>query len=205
MKRSIIIALFVCIAVCNTSLAQDNPEPEKPQNSLNGGTIESQFDYLNDASNNYQEYKVVKKTNLSKIKSNILDSLKVFKDQIVEKNSKINEQNAKIDQLNTGIENAENELNETLAAKDSFSFLGIQVYKTTYSTMMWSIIIGLGIALAYFIYKYSNSHKVIVETRKDLIEIKEEFETHRKNTLDRERKLKRQLVDEMNKKQGITS
>ncbi|MBD8487729.1 hypothetical protein IFO69_03105 [Echinicola sp. CAU 1574] len=205
MKRISLIALFTCFIAVSTTFAQETVEQEAPKNSLNGGTIESQFEYLNDASNNYQEYKVVKKTNLDKIKSNILDSLKVFKDQIIEKNAKINEQNAEIKQLNTGIENTKNELNTALEAKDSFPILGLQVYKTTYSTIMWSVIIALGIALAFFIFKYSKSHKVISQTRKDLTETKDEFENHRKNTLERERKLKRQLVDEMNKKQGITS
>ncbi|WP_200976073.1 hypothetical protein [Echinicola sp. 20G] len=205
MKRISLIALFTCFIATSTTFAQETVVQEAPKSSLNGGTIESQFEYLNDASNNYQEYKVVKKTNLDKIKSNILDSLKVFKDQIVEKNAKINEQNAEIKQLNSGIENTKNELNTALEAKDSFPILGLQVYKTTYSTIMWSVIIALGIALAFFIFKYSKSHKVISQTRKDLTETKDEFENHRKNTLERERKLKRQLVDEMNKKQGITS
>ncbi|GAB3660646.1 hypothetical protein GCM10028791_34730 [Echinicola sediminis] len=205
MKRISTIALFTCITLSITTYAQNTPEQEQPQNSLNEGTIESQFDYLNSVSNNYQEYKVVKKTNLDKIKSNILDSLSLFKDQIIEKNGKIKAQNAEIGELNTGIQNAENELKEALEAKDSFSILGLQVYKTTYSTIMWSVIIGLGLALAFFIFRYSKSHKVISETRKDLLETKEEFENHRKNTLERERKLKRQLVDEMNKKKGITS
>jgi len=205
MKRISIIALFTCTTLSITTYAQNTPELEKPQNSLNGGTIESQFDYLNSASNNWQEYKVVKKANLDKIKSNIMDSLKVFKDQIIEKNDKINAQKSKIDELNTGIQSAENELKYALEAKDSFSILGLQVYKTTYSTIMWSVIIALSCGLAFFILRYSKSHKVITETRKDLMETKEEFEAHRKNTLERERKLKRQLVDEMNKKQGITS
>ena len=36
-------------------------ESSESQNSLNSGTIDSQFEYIYDASNNYQEYKVVKK------------------------------------------------------------------------------------------------------------------------------------------------
>ncbi|UCS95489.1 hypothetical protein KZP23_10975 [Echinicola marina] len=205
MKRISIIALFTCITLSTTTYAQNTPEQEEDSKSLNGGTIESQFDYLNSISNNYQEYKVVKKTNLEKIKSNILDSLNLFKDQIIEKNGKINDQKAKIDELNSGIENAQMELTEALESKDSFSILGLQVYKTTYSTIMWGTIIILALALAFFVFKFSRSHKVISNTQKDLLEIKDEFENHRKNTLDRERKLKRQLVDEMNKKQGISS
>ncbi|GGZ27827.1 hypothetical protein GCM10007049_20840 [Echinicola pacifica] len=186
-------------------MAQDSVAVQEPTRSLSGGTIESQFEYLNEASNNYQEYKVVKKTNLDKIKDNILDSVGVYKDQIVEKNAMIKEQQAKITALNTGIDNTNNELTSALEAKDSFSFLGLQVYKSTYSTIMWSVIIGLTLGLGFFIFKFSKSHKVISETRKDLLETKDEFENHRKNTLERERKLKRQLVDEMNKKHGITS
>jgi hypothetical protein len=41
---------------------------------------------------------------------------------------------------------------------------------------------------------------VTAETKQSLEDLREEFELHRRNTLERERKLNRQLVDALNKK-----
>lgn len=179
--------------------AQD-AETNAPEGSLNGGTIESQFDYINSISNNFQDYKVVRRTNLDRIKANVLDSLKVFKDQIGTVNTRLNEQNASIDQLNNQLSTSQEELQEALDMKDSFYFMGMYIHKSTYNTMMWGIIILLGISLLFFIYRFKRNYSVTAEIRQNLAEIREEFENHRRNTLERERKLNRKLVDEMNKK-----
>ncbi len=197
MRKISVIAFFTFLIACSVSFGQNTTEEANPA-SLNSGTIESQFDYLNEISNNYQEYKVVKENHLERLKSHVLDSLKVFKDQIIQKNGQIKEQQASIEELNSGIQNAEQELQEALEIKDSFSFLGMYIQKGTYNTMMWGLVAGLSLTLLYFIYRYSKSFKVIAETQKTLTETREEFDQHRKNTLERERKLKRQLVDATN-------
>ncbi|MDN3669871.1 hypothetical protein QWY93_11100 [Echinicola jeungdonensis] len=198
MRKISVIAFFTFLIACSVSFGQNATEEAQPANSLNSGTIESQFDYLNNISNDYQEYKVVKKNHLERLKGHVLDSLRVFKEEIIQKNGQIKEQQASIDELNTGIQNTEQKLQEALEIKDSFSFLGMNIHKGTYTTMMWGLVAGLSITLLYFIYRYSKSFKVIAETQKTLSETREEFDQHRKNTLERERKLKRQLVDATN-------
>jgi hypothetical protein len=65
---------------------------------------------------------------------------------------------------------------------------------------MWTIVAALALALGFFLFKYSQSYKVISRAQKGLAEKVEEFDQHRKNTLERERKLKRDLIDAMNGK-----
>ena len=86
------------------------------------------------------------------------------------------------------------------AARDNFEFFGMPIHKSAYVTMMWTIVAILAGAFFIFLFKYSQSHRVISRAKKDLAETIEEFEQHRKNTLERERKLKRELVDAMNGK-----
>jgi hypothetical protein len=181
-------------------LSAQEADTNAPEGSLNSGTIESQFDYLNSVSNNFQEYKVIRKTNMDKIKGNVLDSLNVFKDQIATINTQLREQKASIDQLNTDLKSSQVELQEALDMKDSFYFMGMYIHKSTYNTLMWGIIILLSISLLFFIYRFKRSYSVTAEIKQNLIETRDEFELHRRNTLERERKLNRQLVDEMNKK-----
>ena len=192
--------LFVLTMIFWGAQAQENNTPPEQQGSLESGTIESQFDYLNSVSNNYQEYKVVRKAHLDRIQANVTDSLRVFKDQIETKNSQLTDQNSSIDQLNQELESTQAELQQALDMKDSFSFMGMSIEKTAYSSLVWGLVAILVLFLLYFIYRFKRNFSVTAELKQSLAEIREEFEQHRRNTLERERKLNRQLVDEMNKR-----
>lgn len=195
MKKNLISLILVLFLGFQAS-AQETTESA----SLNEGTITSQFDYLNRISNNYQEYKVVKKTHLEKIRSNVLDSLNVFKNQLVTFNQELNTRQTKIGELEKQVSETNKQLEIAEAARDNFEFLGMAIHKSAYVTMMWTIVGILTTAFLFFLFKYSQSHRVISRAKKDLAETVEEFEQHRKNTLERERKLKRELVDAMNGK-----
>ncbi|WP_228527532.1 hypothetical protein [Pararhodonellum marinum] len=199
MKNFKLITLLACLLFSLHAFAQEEESIESP-GSLNEGTIESQFDYLNRISNNYQDYKVIKRVNIDKIRKNISDSLNVFRNEIIAKNTQIKDQKAQLDQLNANIDNLEQNLQETIEIKDSFSFMGMHIHKSTYSKLMWILVFILLGTLLFFLYLYNRSHSVTAEIKRTLDETKEEFEQHRKNTLERERKLNRQLVDEMNKR-----
>ncbi|MBT0812622.1 hypothetical protein KIH41_15140 [Litoribacter ruber] len=187
---------LACCMMATVAVAQESEQ----EGSLNSGTISSQFEYLNSISNNYQEYKVVKKTNLDKIQKNITDSLDFYKVQIVDVQKELASQKTHIASLEQKMAKAEAEKNAAIEAKDNFAFLGMPIHKSNYNNLMWGIVAVLGMALLFFLYKFNKSHRVTAETLKTLDETKEEFEQHRKNTLERERKLNRQLVDEMNKR-----
>ncbi len=186
--------LLLLIGIESHVIAQD-------QGSLNSGTIDSQFDYVYSVSNNFQEYKVVKRTNLDKLKSNILDSMRTMRQEVLGLKTQISNQKDSIGRMNNVLMQVETEKEEAIAAKDNFTFLGIGIHKSFYSSMMWLLVGVLGIALAFFSMQFMRSFKKIKKAQNDLAEVQEEFDSHRKNTLDRERKLKRELIDaQMGKK-----
>jgi len=198
MKIVKFLLLFAAALPFITASAQQTPKADI--GSLDSGTIESQFDYINSVSNNFEEYKVVRRANLDKIRANVTDSLKVFKDQLVTFNNQLTEQKTSVDQLNNSLSTSQAELQQALDMKDSFSFLGMYIHKSTYNSMMWGIVIVLGVLLLFFVYRFKRNYSVTAEIKQTLEETREEFELHRRNTLERERKLNRQLVDEMNKR-----
>jgi hypothetical protein len=79
------------------------------------------------------------------------------------------------------------------------SLFGLQMSKTGYNMLMWSVIGALLALLILFIYKFNNSNVVTKEAKLALSEMEEEFEEHRKVALEREQKVRRQLQDEINK------
>jgi uncharacterized coiled-coil DUF342 family protein len=194
MKKNLFIALIAFFSIISFSHAQQE------SGSLDGGTISSQFDYLNSVSNNYQEYKVVKKAHIEKLKKNVADSLNVFKDELISLKAGLEERKAEISNLESEIAGLKNQLDVAEKARDSFAFFGMPIQKTAYNSMMWTLVTILLAAFLFFLFQFSQSHKVISKARRDLDETREEFDQHRKNTLERERKLKRELVDALNQR-----
>ena len=193
MIRSLVLLLFLGSA--SLSLAQVPNDTTAAQNSLRSGTITSQFDYIYRVSNNFQEYEVVKKSNLEQLKANVLDSIRTINSQLAEIKTSQAGHSDTLAVLTAQMNEAIAEKEAALDAQDSFSFLGINIQKTVYSLMMWALVAVLGATLAFFAVQYFRSSGRIRKAEKDLMEVQEEFDQHRKNTLERERKLKRELID----------
>lgn len=187
-----IFTLIILFFSYGSTFSQENTGTEP---SLNSGTIESQFEYIYNSSNNYQDFEVVKKANLETLKSHILDSLKVYKDQILTLKSEKMAQSDSVLLLTGELARAEKERQEALEAKESFSFLGMNVQKSLYSSVMWVIVAVLAGLLLFFAMRHFRSFSLIRKAHKDLEDLQGEFEQHRKNALERERKLKRELID----------
>lgn len=196
--RPIAITLFTFLLSLPT-FSQDDTEDKL---SLNEGSLDNQFEYVIQRSNNYQDYKVVKKTWLYALKAHTLDSLKAVQKDLSETQINVEQQAGEIASLKSNLSETQNTLDLTNKEKDSMQFLGLQLSKQTYNTFIWSVIGGLLVFLLFFIYKFRNSNSVTKEAKRMLAEIEEEFEEHRQTALKREQKVRRQLQDEINKQKA---
>tara|TARA_R110002072_G_scaffold110112_1_gene237563 strand:+ start:111 stop:692 length:582 start_codon:yes stop_codon:yes gene_type:complete len=165
-------------------------------------TIEEQFDRIYRISSSYQEYKVIRKTTYQGLKTNVLDSIKIIDKELQLKNIHNNVLNDSLQEVKKVLEILETDMKLLITEKNSISFLGIQLKKSTYTIIVWSIILLLIIALLYFIYQYKNSYSVTSEAKSNLSEAEEELAIYKKKSLEREQKLRRQLQDEINKQRG---
>ena len=82
------------------------------------------------------------------------------------------------------------------------ALFGMQMSKGGYNALMWTIIAGLFALLLFFIYKFKNSNTITKQAKKALLETEEEYEEYRRNSLEREQKVRRQLQDEINKQKN---
>ena len=196
--KHLLAGIFFLMA---TSLIYSQEEIDNsPKPSLDNGTIESQFDYLYRKSSSYQEYKVVKQTFYYKIKKNVLDSLKLLKKDLASTKQLIGTQKIEIDELKGALKTTNDNLTNVTSEKDNIKLLGISTTKSSYNTILWSIIIGLVLFLLFFIYRFKNSNSVTKQANKSLAEIEEEFFAFKTIALEREQKVRRELQDEINKK-----
>ncbi|SEA08520.1 tRNA (guanine-N1)-methyltransferase [Bizionia paragorgiae] len=195
----ILVVFLIIFNLSHQTNAQQKITEEEEKLSLNSGTLDNQFEFVIQRSNNYQDYKVVKKTWLYALKAHTLDSLKAINKNLVNTQNIVDTQSQEIAKLKSSLTNTQESLEETNLEKDSMSLFGLQMSKSGYNTLLWSVIGALLALLLLFIYKFKNSNTVTKEARKALAETEEEFEDHRRVALEREQKVRRQLQDELNK------
>lgn len=183
--------------------AQETADEEDDKLSLTEGSIDNQFEYVIQKSNNYQDYKVVKKTWLYALKSHTIDSLKAIQKDLVDTQDIVNNQATEITSLKSNLSETKSTLVDTNEEKDNMALFGLQMSKSNYNVLMWSIIGALFALLLVFVYKYRNSNSVTKLAKKSLVETEDEFEEHRRTALEREQKVRRQLQDEINKQKTI--
>lgn len=191
MKAYALLGFFLFFG-CLIASAQDTTAT---QNSLRSGTITSQFDYIYRVSNGFQEYEVVKKSNLEQLKANVLDSIRTRTKEVADLKNQLGSLDDSVVIVKELLAAEVAQKNEAIATRDNFNFLGIGIQKTVYSSLMWILVAVLSGALGFFAMQYFRSFGRIKKAEKDFLEVQEEFEQHRKNTLDRERKLKRELIN----------
>ncbi|WP_250432675.1 tRNA (guanine-N1)-methyltransferase [Hanstruepera flava] len=175
--------------------------------SLNTSTIDNQFEYVLKKSGNFrgtngQMYEAVNRSMFLTLKAHTIDSLETIRKDLFDTQAIVNTQAKEINELKTNLTNTQSTLDATNKEKDSMSLFGMQMSKTNYNVLMWSMLGILLALLLLFIYKFKNSNAVTKEAKNNLAEIEEEFEEHRRNALEREQKVRRQLQDEINKQKG---
>ena len=200
MKGYKILIIAVALFAFNLQFAQDSQQPEL---SLDKGTIDSQFEYVYKKSGNYRadgkRYEVVRIISLDKLRKNVIDSLNAQYKNAAALQATIDGHEATISSLNKKLDETTNNLTSVTEEKDSMSFLGIQVSKVTYNSILWSIIAGLLGLMLFFMYKFRRSNILTQEAKTNLSELETEYEDHRRRALEREQKISRQLQDEINK------
>lgn len=198
------IRSFGKVLILAAALFSFNPlfaqEQEEEELSLDSGTLDSQFEYLLKESNNYQQYKVVPRDWMDKIRTNVTDSLRSIHNELSNLKTQIQDQQQEISSLEMELADTKSELEETQSAKNSMAFAGaVPMEKSVYRVLIWSIIGILLLLLIVFIYRFNKSNKVTKQYRNDLDEVQREMELQKKRSLEREQKISRELQDERNK------
>ncbi|MBT8280794.1 MAG: tRNA (guanine-N1)-methyltransferase [Muriicola sp.] len=195
--------LFIAFTLLSGAqmFSQSTESAQEP--SLDGGTINSQFEYLYQKSGNYRadgkRYEVVRTLNLDKLRENVKDTINAANQKANQLQQVITSQENTIASLNSKLEETTKNLTAVTEEKDSMSLLGAQVSKATYNVTLWTLILGLFLLLLLFIFKFRQSNVLTQEAKSSLADLETEYEDHRRRALEREQRISRQLQDEINK------
>jgi uncharacterized protein HemX len=165
-------------------------------------TLENQFDKIYRVSTSYQTYKVINKLGYQKLKNNVIDSINNIKELLSEKESLLKSKDENIKRLNTKIKKTQLNLDASITKENSILLFGLELKKTTYNIILWTLIIALITGVGFLAYKFSNSNILTKEAENNLADIEEELKHFKKKSTEKEQKLRRQLQDEINKQRN---
>ena len=173
--------------------SQSDAESTGPQ------SLQSQFQEMLDKSETYTEYKVIKRTSLSQFSRAVQDSLRNNRGEIADLKNQVADQQSQITTLSNRITELEAQLAESEELRESLSFLGLNLNKGTYHTIVWVIIAGLVVFGIFAYSSFMRSNKITSKTKKEFKILEVEYEEHKKKSHEKQIKMGRELQTERNR------
>ncbi len=189
MRLKINLLLALIVLPLTSIIAQEN----------SSNTLEDQFTDVIEKSNRYQDYKVVKIFKLNALRKNVNDTIAAVEKKLETAQGTITTQATEIGALTETVGKLESDLAISMEKEEGIDLFGSIIKKSTFKTIMWSIIGGLILLAAFLMYKFRNSNAITKESNLKLAEMEAEFDDHRQKSLEREQQLRRKLQDELNK------
>jgi len=194
-KHSSMLMVIFLLFPAIFSFSQDNQE--KPFQEK--GTIESQFDFTFEKSYTFENFKSIRIPWFLTLKSHVLDTIKTLKKELKKTQMLVKSKETQVDSLNTELSKTNDNLTTITKEKNSFRLLGILMDKKAYNSFLWTSLLILAVGLLGFIILFKRSNAITNQSKTTLAEVKEEFEVFRKRSLEREEKMARKHLDELNK------
>ena len=189
--KNYIVSLLILIT--SLAFAQENSQGKS------NGTLNEQFDYVMQKSNNFQEYKVVKKDYLLQLKKSSTDSVRQYQKELVDLKKQKESHQAIVSKLNDTLKTTQANLNELQTAQNNVDLFGTTMSKTNYNYLMWGIVSVLGLVLLLLFVQLKSAKSVANEQKSHAEKLETDFEDYKHKALEKEQKLGRQLQDEINK------
>ncbi|MDB5157141.1 MAG: hypothetical protein JWR50_1848, partial [Mucilaginibacter sp.] len=185
------------IKVPSTTIATTPPDikpdsvaaPVRIDKSLHG-----QYEYLQTKVYNYQ------KPFVDALYKNFTDTLKSSRNKLKDIQDKVAEQAKTIAGLQADVTAKDQLLTKT----DAISLLGFSLSKSTYSLVMWSLVLIIGIIAAVVIARTGGYRKEAGYRTTLYNELEEDFKTFKVKANEKEKKLARELQTERNKLDELT-
>ncbi|MFH6982273.1 hypothetical protein [Marinoscillum luteum] len=161
-------------------------------------SLKDQYEQIMQKSSTYEQYKVIRQTEIEGFWVNIADTLSSKSDEISSLQSRITDLQTNIDSLKSDLRKVNVRLAESIKTNDVITFLGMEMEKTAYHILVWVIILILAVAvvLAYGMFMKSNASTSRI--KREFEQQRKEFETHRDKSRETQVRLKRELQTAVN-------
>ena len=182
------ILLLIILLWCSLLIFADN--------TIN---ISQKWEEMLKKSNSYQEYKVVKTSELNNMWKLIQDHIKSQESGMANEQNLVSQQKSKIDVLEKQMEIINKNVVQINNEKESIQFFSSTFNKYTYTNFLW-ILVGLTLLASVILFMlYHRSNQITIQKSNDFNDLTRSFEEYKLAKIDSERKLKRELQTLINK------
>lgn len=194
--RLLLIISMLLIAFTNAHSQTEMPEV------LKNSPLKEQLKYIEEKTRIYENYRAIREDMFQKLKVNISDTLSSSFNKIGALKNNTTALKHTIDSLNTTLATTKTNLNDITSSKNSIKVLGKEVNKTSYNSIMWTIVGILLAVLAIGFVIFKRNLSVIIGTNKELHDLKDEFEAYRKTNRETREKMSMAHFNELKKLRG---
>ena len=187
MKRFTLL-LFLLISTTLLSFAKKDINAWKNEKNLN-----QQYSVFKKNLNFWNGSYYLTEYQLNQFYNALRDSITVFENEVLDNKSQILLLQNELNEKKQETEKIQTELDGSIKRENSIRVFGMNINKSVYSLTMYLFILGV-LALAgvvFLLYKRSNNIKK--KKKNEFNELKEEFEIHKKNSLERYTKMNMEL------------
>ncbi|MEJ7780818.1 MAG: hypothetical protein WKF68_14640 [Daejeonella sp.] len=197
MIRSTTLKLkFLTLLIIYTSLYVQAQQPGTP--------LSKQYEDVVVKAGSYQGFKEIKEDRLQALWKNMSDSLQRERQLLNEAKAKLLTNEQGVSSSNAQLAAAQKELEQSKARVNQVSLLGIYLEKGTYNSIVGGFLFLLIAGLAFSVYRTNKSVKEARYRIGLFNDLTEEFQKHKANSNEREKKLARELQTERNKMAELT-
>jgi len=161
-------------------------------------TLEEKFNTMIEKSSTYEQYKVIKITEINDFWKDVDETLKARASNIDRLENNVKSLQAKIDTLENKLARTRANLEASQSINSSISFLGADMAKTSYHLLVWVVIVLLAALVVVVYFMFMKSNAVTAKMKKDFNHLNKEFEAHRDKSREAQVKLKRELQTAVN-------
>ncbi|MGC1391245.1 MAG: hypothetical protein WA816_09420 [Bacteroidales bacterium] len=165
-------------------------------------SLQEQLKYIEEHTRIYEDYRAIREDMFQKIKRNVSDTLSEINSKIIMLNKTKSFLSLTIDSLRTNMESTKKRLEEIIRTKNSINVVGLEINKITYNKIMWTILAGLITLLLTGFLVFKRNLSTVFNIKKELQELKDEFEAYRKTSREAREKLTMDHFNEIKRLKG---
>lgn len=174
--------------------------PEKP---ITKKAVEGQMSNIMVNSANFKDVKMVKKAALEELHADMVTLLSRNENDLSDAKNIIETKNAEIKKLQEEVAKANAQVTASDSANETFMFFSMSLDKNLYHAIMWSLVLTLMVTVGFLVIRFKKANAIAKNSKAILTEVEDELETFKRNAIEREQKLRRQLQDEIIKQKKM--
>jgi hypothetical protein len=192
------LLLSAAILVMVSKMSGQSAMPDE----LTKNSIKEQINYIEEHTRIYENFRAIREDMFQKVNGNIKDSLAADRKRIAGLDNLISALRNKSDSLMTAFDETNKSLAEVTATKNHIKVLGMQVNKTAYNSVMFTIVAGLVFILAVGFLIFKRNLFTNISTKKELKDLRDEFEAYRQSARIAREKMAMDHFNEIKKLKG---